>query len=121
MTNIHTCCLMGFPDGRAVKKLSANAGDVGLIPRLGREDPLEQEMATHSRNLAWKIPWKRSWAATVHGGPKESDMIEHTHTYAILLPMHLQIEIYLVCAVVDIFFYSIFFLSFVHSTWHVGP
>ena len=46
-----------------------------------REDPLEQEMATHSRNLAWKIPWKRSWAATVHGGPKESDMIEHTHTY----------------------------------------
>ena len=24
---------------------------------LGREDPLEQEMATHSRILAWRIPW----------------------------------------------------------------
>ena len=24
---------------------------------LGREDPLEKEMATHSRILAWKIPW----------------------------------------------------------------
>ena len=24
---------------------------------LGREDPLENEMATHSSTLAWKIPW----------------------------------------------------------------
>ena len=24
---------------------------------LGWEDPLEKEMATHSRTLAWKIPW----------------------------------------------------------------
>ena len=24
---------------------------------LGREDPLEQEMAIHSNTLAWKIPW----------------------------------------------------------------
>ena len=24
---------------------------------LGREDPLEEEMATHSSILAWKIPW----------------------------------------------------------------
>ena len=23
----------------------------------GWEDPLEKEMATHSRTLAWKIPW----------------------------------------------------------------
>ena len=26
------------------------------IPSLGREDPLEKEMATHSSILAWKIP-----------------------------------------------------------------
>ena len=26
-------------------------------PSLGREDPLEQEMATHSSILAWEIPW----------------------------------------------------------------
>ena len=24
---------------------------------LGREDPLEEEMAAHSSILAWKIPW----------------------------------------------------------------
>ena len=24
---------------------------------LGREDPLEKEMATHSSTLGWKIPW----------------------------------------------------------------
>ena len=26
---------------------------------LGREDPLEESMATHSRILAWRIPWTR--------------------------------------------------------------
>ena len=40
-----------------VKNPAANAGDardVGLIP--GREDPLEEEMATCSSILAWRIP-----------------------------------------------------------------
>ena len=27
------------------------------IQLLGWEDPLEEEMATHTRILAWKIPW----------------------------------------------------------------
>ena len=27
------------------------------VPPLGQEDPLEEEMATHSRILAWRIPW----------------------------------------------------------------
>ena len=27
------------------------------VRSLGQEDPLEKEMATHSRTLAWKIPW----------------------------------------------------------------
>ena len=27
------------------------------VRSLGREDPLEQEMAIHSSILAWKIPW----------------------------------------------------------------
>ena len=28
-----------------------------LVRSLGREDPLEKEMATHSSILAWEIPW----------------------------------------------------------------
>ena len=27
------------------------------IPSLGPEDPLDEEMATYSSILAWKIPW----------------------------------------------------------------
>ena len=27
------------------------------VPFLGQEDPLEEEMATHSSILAWRIPW----------------------------------------------------------------
>ena len=27
------------------------------VQSLGREDPLEEEMATHSSILAWRIPW----------------------------------------------------------------
>ena len=27
------------------------------VQSLGREDPLEQGMATHSSILAWRIPW----------------------------------------------------------------
>ena len=40
------------------KDMPANAGDVsdvGLI--LGWEDPLQEDIATHSSILAWKIPW----------------------------------------------------------------
>ena len=27
------------------------------VRSLGREDPLEKEMATHSSIFAWKLPW----------------------------------------------------------------
>ena len=48
----------GFPGGAVVRNLPANAGvteDTSLIP--GSEDPLKEEMATHSSILAWEIPW----------------------------------------------------------------
>ena len=35
---------------------------------LSREDPLEEEMATHSSILAWRIPWaEKADRLTVHG------------------------------------------------------
>ena len=38
------------------------------VRSLGREDPLEKEMATHSSTLAWKIPLDGgAWKAAVHG------------------------------------------------------
>ena len=48
---------LGFSGGRVVKNLLANSADSGIWS-LGQEDPLEEEMATHSSILAWKIPWR---------------------------------------------------------------
>ena len=45
---------LDFPGGSDGKASACNMGDLGLIP--GREDPLEKEMATCLRILAWKIP-----------------------------------------------------------------
>ena len=48
----------GFSGGSVMKNLPANAGDArDEVLSLGREDPLEQEMATPSSILAWEIPW----------------------------------------------------------------
>ena len=52
-------CLVRLPRWLTGKESACNAGDAGdtgLIPGLGRY-PLEEEMATHSSILAWKIPW----------------------------------------------------------------
>ena len=43
------------------------------VQPLGWEDPLEEEMATHSSILAWKIPQTEE-PGRLHGGGKESDM-----------------------------------------------
>ena len=46
---------LGFPGGSVVKNQPANARDMDSIPGLGRYPG--KEMATHSRILAWRIPW----------------------------------------------------------------
>ena len=45
-----------FGLSRWPKNLPANAGEV-RVQSLGQENPLKQEMATHSSILAWRIPW----------------------------------------------------------------
>ena len=47
--------LKGFPGGSVVKNLPAMQ-ETGVLS-LGQENPREQEMATHSTILAWRIPW----------------------------------------------------------------
>ena len=50
------------------------------VRSLGREDPLEEGMATHSSLLAWRILMDRgAWKATVYG-IAESDMTEQLST-----------------------------------------
>ena len=56
-------CIYTYPKNWAsqvvlvVKDLPANAEtQVEWVQSLGREDPLQKEMATHSSVLAWRIP-----------------------------------------------------------------
>ena len=43
------------------------------VRSLGREDPLEKEMATHSSILAWRIPWAEELGGLQSTGCKELD------------------------------------------------
>ena len=47
---------------------------------LGWENSLEKGMATHSRILAWRIPWIEQPGGLQSIGHKESDLTEHADT-----------------------------------------
>ena len=47
--------MVGFPGSLVVKNPPAKQET--WVLSLGREDPLEKEMATHSSMLAWEIQW----------------------------------------------------------------
>ena len=46
--------IKGFPDGSVVK--NPHAKQEMQVQPVGQKDPLEKEMATHSRIQAWEIP-----------------------------------------------------------------
>ena len=52
----HSSILQASLLAQTVKKLPAI--QVMQVRSLGREDPLEEDMATHSSILAWKMPWR---------------------------------------------------------------
>ena len=53
-----TIWLPGFPDGSHGKEPACQCRRKrGVVQSLGREDPLEKEMAAHSNILAWRMPW----------------------------------------------------------------
>ena len=50
------------------------------VPSMGREDPLKEEMTTHSSILAWKIPWTEKPGARLQSMDcKESEKTERLH------------------------------------------
>jgi len=65
----------GFPDGSAVKNLPAMQETWAGF--LGWKDPLEEEMATHSSILAWRIPWREE-----SRGPQSMGTRPSTHSTA---------------------------------------
>ena len=71
---VDCCVLLRFvylliPGGSDDKESACSAGDLGSIPGLGK--PMEEEMATPSSIIAWRIPMDRgAWWATVHSFAK---------------------------------------------------
>ena len=63
--------MLGFPCGLAGKESACNAGDLGLIPGLGRS-PGEGN-SSHLSILAWRILW------TVHGVAKSRTPLSNFH------------------------------------------
>ena len=78
--------------------LPVNAGDIrdihGFVRSLGREDPLEKGMATHSNILAWKIPRAGAWCTTGHGVEKVRHDWTHTTTTSTKNHPHLSWDTY---------------------------
>ena len=66
----------GFPGGSAVKNLPVKQET--WVQALGWENPLEEDMATHSSILTWRIPWQRSLEGYSPWGRKELDKSEAT-------------------------------------------
>ena len=51
------------------------------VQSLGREDPPEKEMVTHSSILAWRIPWTEKPDRLQSMGSQESDTTERLHLH----------------------------------------
>ena len=61
---------IGFPGGSVEKNhLPMQETQKTWVRSLGQEDPLEEEMATCSSILAWKIPWTEELSG-LHGVTK---------------------------------------------------
>ena len=76
--------LLNFPPfvmihlvAQMVKSLSAMQET--QVQSLGWEDPLEEETATHSSNIAWKIPWIEEPGRYSPWSRRESDTTEQLH------------------------------------------
>ena len=54
------------------------------VRSLGREDPLEKEMSTHSRILAWKIPWTEETGGLQSTGSQRVGHDWVTNTYLLM-------------------------------------
>ena len=84
---------LGFPGGTDGKESACNAGDPGLIPRLGKSpgegngNPLQYSCLENAMD-------REAWRATVHGLAEldVTEQLTHTHTHSISF-IHLLMDI----------------------------
>ena len=72
-----------FPGGAGGKELACQCRRLKetQVQSLGQEDPLEEDMATHSGVLAWRIPWGEAWWTTVHRVAQSWTQLKQLSTY----------------------------------------
>ena len=69
---------MGFPDGSDDKESACNAGDLGLIPGLGRSHSEENSYPLQYSGLENSMD-SRGWQAMVHGVAKSWTQLSDFH------------------------------------------
>ena len=75
---VHTYLCVCFLVAQTVKRLSRMRET--RVRSLGREDPLQKEMATHSSILAWRTPWTEEPGRLQSMGSQQLDMAKQlTH------------------------------------------
>ena len=89
-----------------VKNLPANAGDMGSIPEL--EEPLEEEMTTHSSILARESPWTEEPGGLWSMGSQRVEQDSATKQQIYISPFQHEINR-------NIYIYEIFY----HFCFHI--
>ena len=85
------------------------------VQSLGREDPLEKEMATHSSTLVWKIPWAEELGRLQSLGPQRAG---HDFTFTFMVD--------LLCCIIssvqqsDMVIYILSFLTLKQRVWETS-
>ena len=73
---VSKCCWNNGTGGTSRwRSLPVNAGDTG---HAGQEDPLQQEMVTHSSILAWEVPWTEELGRLQSMGLQRAGLTEVT-------------------------------------------
>ena len=102
------CMCEGFPSGSVVKNLCASEEiQETWVWSLGREDPLEEEMATHSSIHAWKMPWTEEPGGLQSMG---SQRVEHTKHTCMHTHVHVSPTLHLTTTKFDVLYLLLFFL-----------
>ena len=94
MYNCHcriSTIVTGLPRWLSGKESASHTGDAGEVTQekqfwcLGQEDPLEEEMATHSSILAWEILWTaKSGGLQSIESQSRTQLSDWAHIYALL-------------------------------------
>ena len=86
LSNIYGWIILGFLGVSLVKNVPDNAGDVGLIPRLGRY-PGDRNGNPLQYSCLGNLMDRRVWWATIHGVAKSHTWLRTKHAFIFKLPI----------------------------------